>query len=134
MKNYKMIIYGIEAQEGIQYVAEYPALKGVSGTGIDPEHAMRDLEINSTVNLEALREANLPIPESDLLIQTKYSGKLSLRLSKRLHAQVARAADVEGVSINQYIVEAVAQAVGQKNSSSGAKRNEHKSILFVSES
>jgi len=80
MKNYKMIIYGIEAQEGIQYVAEYPALKGVSGTGIDPEHAMRDLEINSTVNLEALREANLPIPESDLLIQTKYSGKLSVTL------------------------------------------------------
>jgi hypothetical protein len=95
---------------------------------------MRDLEINSTVNLEALREANLPIPESDLLIQTKYSGKLSLRLSKRLHAQVARAADVEGVSINQYIVEAVAQAIGQKNNASGAKRNEHKSILFVSES
>lgn len=132
MNDYKMVIYGIESNEGIQYVAEYPALKGVSGVGMNPSEAIIDLKVNAEVNLAALREAQLPIPESDFLIQTQFSGKLSLRLSKGLHAQLARFAEAEGISINQCIVEAVAQYVSRKNADN-SKHRVSRNGLFISE-
>lgn len=42
----------------------------------------------------------------------KYSGRLSLRLSNRLHQKVSEVAEECGVSINQFIIETLAKAVG----------------------
>lgn len=58
---------------------------------------MQDLRLNAEVNLESLREAQLHVLESDLLMQTQFNEKLSLRLSKGLHTQVARFAEAEGI-------------------------------------
>ena len=46
-----------------------------------------------------------PPPESE---ETEFSGRVTLRMSKSLHAAVHRRASVDCVSLNQWIVEAIA--------------------------
>jgi HicB family len=41
-----------------------------------------------------------------------YSGRLLLRMPPELHAEAARVAEREGVSLNQFITGALAEAVG----------------------
>ncbi|MGB7595373.1 MAG: type II toxin-antitoxin system HicB family antitoxin [Erysipelotrichaceae bacterium] len=116
MNLYKMIIYAVESGDGFDYVAEYPALKGVVGVGANETEAMLKLRENAEINIQALKEAGLPIPESDLVEKAHYSGKLSVRLSSGLHRRIAQLSIEEGVSINQCIVEAVSMYVAEKNS------------------
>lgn len=51
----------------------------------------------------------LPPPESPA---TEFSGRVTLRMSKTLHASVHRRAASDGVSLNQWICEASAERVG----------------------
>ena len=44
-----------------------------------------------------------------------YSGKLLLRIDPEIHAAVAEAAEVNGVSINQWAKEKLSEAVGEKH-------------------
>lgn len=46
-----------------------------------------------------------PLPEIE---ETEFSGRVTLRMSKSLHAAVHRRASVDCVSLNQWIVEAIA--------------------------
>jgi hypothetical protein len=48
-----------------------------------------------------------------------YSGRLLLRMPAGLHGELARAADREGVSLNQFISNALAGAVGWGRDESG---------------
>jgi antitoxin HicB len=54
-------------------------------------------------------EEGIPIPEPRPL--EEFSGRFVLRLPKSLHRDVARKAEEEGVSINQWIVTAVARSI-----------------------
>lgn len=47
-----------------------------------------------------------------------YSGKLLLRIDPEIHAAVAEAAEVNGLSINQWAGEKLSEAVAQKKSAS----------------
>ena len=111
MSKYKMIVYTMKSGDSFDYVAEYPALKGVAGVGTNEFEAISDLLANSEVNIAALKDAGLPIPEEDQLQRTEYSGKLSVRFSSSLHRRLAEVSEHEGVSINQCIVEAVSMYV-----------------------
>lgn len=114
MNNYKLIVYTMQSGDVIDYVAEYPALKGVVGIGVNEVEAILNLKINAEVNVQALKEAGLPIPESDSNQRNDYSGKLSLRISSGLHRRLSELSEVEGVSINQCIVESVSMYVAGK--------------------
>jgi len=111
MNNYKLIVYTMESGDTVDFIAEYPALRGVAGIGSTEAEAISNLKINAEANIKALNEVGLPIPESDALIKNDYSGKLSLRLSSSLHRRLAEVSLLEGVSINQCVVEAVAMYV-----------------------
>ena len=43
-----------------------------------------------------------------------YSGKVNLRMPKSLHRDLARRAEEEGVSLNQFMVVTLARAVGEE--------------------
>ena len=68
-------------------------------------------------SIQALREAAseqgrefpVPLPSQAL---TEYSGRITLRMSKSIHASVSKLADREGVSLNSWIVEAISERVG----------------------
>lgn len=51
-------------------------------------------------------------------VEKTYSGKVNLRMPTSLHRDLARKAEDEGVSLNQFMVVALARAVGEN----GAKR------------
>jgi predicted RNase H-like HicB family nuclease len=115
VNKYKMIIYAMETGEGLDYIAEYPALKGVVGIGLSEAEALVNLQVNAQINVQALKEAGLPIPDSDITEKNEYSGKLSVRLSSRLHRSIAELSSSEGVSINHCIVEAVSMYITERN-------------------
>lgn len=130
MLNYKMSVYALESELGLEYVAEYPALKGVAGTGSTVSEAIEDLSINAEENIKLLLEVGLPVPVSDIVVDLEdYSGKLSVRLSKNMHRMLSEFSESQGVSINQCIVEAISSYVSEKKVEYRVK--EHlKSVLY----
>lgn len=60
--------------------------------------------------LEVAIEDGLPIPEPREA--ESYSGKFIVRVSKSLHRQLVEQAELEGISLNQYISTVLATAVG----------------------
>jgi len=67
--NYKLIAYQIEADDGLHWVAEYPALKGVVGTARTVLEAVLDLQINATFHVASMNELGIEIPEEDALCE-----------------------------------------------------------------
>ena len=114
MENYKMEIYCVETTDGIQWNVEFPEIPGCGGAGDTVEEAIQDAQVNLSVHLDYLREKEIPIPAPGLsLPAAEYSGKLSLRIPRSLHKQIADCAQKEDVSINCYINNALAEYVGQ---------------------
>jgi predicted HicB family RNase H-like nuclease len=54
-------------------------------------------------------------------VEKAYSGKVNLRMPKSLHRDLARRAEEEGVSLNQFMVVALARAVGKESPNSSEK-------------
>lgn len=111
---YEIKLSIIETTEGYEYVAEIPELKGCVGSGNSYDEALEEVLENKNVYLDTLIELGrkIPIPKQK---KNKFSGKLSLRLSSNLHQKVSLIADELDVSINQYIVEVLAESVGSNN-------------------
>jgi antitoxin HicB len=81
------------------YISEF---EGCVAQGETADEALTALQNTAVVWLEAELEAGKEIPEPWNL--QEFSGKLLLRLPKSLHQQLARMADKERVSLNQYLV------------------------------
>jgi len=92
------------------WVAEILELPGAISQGATPDEAVENvrdaIEGWISVALEDGRE--IPTPRQD----EGYSGRFLVRLPASLHAALARAAESEGVSLNQFAASALAGAVG----------------------
>ena len=100
-----------EDDEGnVGYVAEVDELPGAISQGATPEEAIRNvfnaMEGWISIALEDGRE--IPEPRSG----KDFSGRFLLRIPQSLHAKLAREAEREGVSLNQYAATTLAGAVG----------------------
>ena len=117
MLNYKLVSYQIETDQGLDWVAEFPSLQGVVGTGKDRIEAIKDLYLNAEVHIELMKELNIKLPESDVIQKdAEYSGRITVRTQKSIHAQVVSVSESEGVSINQWINDAITFKLGQYDS------------------
>ncbi len=108
---YHIVLVRDEDEEGdVEYVAQVQELKGCISQGETPDDAVRSVHDAMvgwiTVALED-GEA-IPEPASD----SPYSGKFLVRCPKTLHGALALAAEREGVSLNQFVMGALAAAVG----------------------
>jgi len=90
--------------------AEIREFPGCLATGDTPEAALSALEDAALNWLEASHEIGLPIPEPADTIE--YSGKFVVRLPKTLHKKAAFAAEHDGVSLNTFVVSAIAEHIG----------------------
>lgn len=88
------------------WLAKSKVLSHVVGKGATPEEAIRLLSEMENTWLEFC-ESEDDIPELIPTEPIRYSGKISLRLSKQTHALAAKAAAEQSISLNQYINEAV---------------------------
>ena len=101
--------------QGTYYVARYIELPHLVMTGDTAEEAVRDLEAEKREWFEFNIEKGNKIPLP--LKSRKYSGKIILRMSPNLHEHLIRQAELQGTSLNNFMVKAVAQAAGYEESS-----------------
>ena len=65
--------------------------------------------IETTADILAEQNRIMPQPA---VVEDLYSGRMTLRVPKSLHPRLARQADREGVSLNQYLVTVLAHGCG----------------------
>ncbi|HEX5873751.1 MAG TPA: toxin-antitoxin system HicB family antitoxin [Pyrinomonadaceae bacterium] len=101
------------SEEDEAYVATCPAFPGLSAFGHTEQEAVTEAKVALKGVIEVCRKKKIPLPEPRTV--GTYSGQTRLRLSKSLHRQAAAMAEVEEVSLNQYIVGAlIARVTGEQ--------------------
>ena len=111
---YTMTIEYCEEQGGY-YVASYIELPDLTMTGATPEEAVKELLVEKPEWFETCLKLGIEIP---MPVQNKkYRGKIALRVSPSMHAAVTRIAELEGISLNQYMVTTIARAIGHEEAS-----------------
>lgn len=109
LEEYLDLAYAIaltRAEDG-QWVATVDELPGCEGRGATPEEAASALQIAMGEWISDALDAgkSVPTPRPEL------SGKLLVRMPKTLHADLARIAAREQVSLNQFITGVLSSAV-----------------------
>ena len=112
--NYKVEIKKISEDDGGGYLALVPSLPGCMSDGETPEEALENVRDAIFSWIETAKELGREIPESDeYKADDEYSGKLSLRIPKFVHKQLAVRAKEEDCSINQLIQTYIALGLGK---------------------
>jgi predicted RNase H-like HicB family nuclease len=83
------------------YVATIPEFPGLSAFGDTPEEAAEEARIAAEGFIAVYEEDGCELPEPQVAQQ--FSGQIRLRMPKSLHALLSKQAQVEGVSLNQYL-------------------------------
>ena len=68
---------------------------------------LKSINENEEEWLNTAQEVGIPIPEIPIEMVQEYSGKLTLRVAPTVHKQAALIAKKEGISLNQYINDAI---------------------------
>jgi antitoxin HicB len=92
------------------FVAEVKELPGAISQGATPEEAVSSVYDAMAGWISVALEDGRDIPEPR--DPETYSGRFLLRLPRGLHAELARQAEQEGVSLNQYVATTLASASG----------------------
>jgi len=95
-------------QEG--YSAEILEFPGCFAEGATAEEAVADLEEAALAWVQSCISQGIDVPEP--FANHGYGGKIALRLPRSLHRQVARMAERDRTSLNQFLIAAIASTVG----------------------
>lgn len=106
----RVLIYDAESDTYTGKIEEFP---GCILQGDTAEETNRRLEEVGALWIADAQDLGQDIPEPREL--NEYRGRFALRLPKSLHRRAAEMADVEGVSLNQFIVAALAEHLGKKH-------------------
>ena len=97
-------------EQGGYFVASYVELPDLTITGDTPEEAVKELLLEKPEWFETCLKLGIRIP---LPVEPhKYSGKIILRMSPSMHECLIRMAQLEGVSLNQYMIAALSRTLG----------------------
>lgn len=119
---YPYSVYQMQVEQHKFWAAKSLQLNGCIGQGDTIEEAVKELEENEAVWLETAEEVGIPIPAVQVEIPQEYSGKMTLRVSPNVHRKAAAYAKKEGISLNQYINDAIV-----------SKNSEMSTLNFLSE-
>jgi antitoxin HicB len=91
------------------WTASIEELPDCTASGASPEEAVQRVRkaMEKWISAALARNEQVPEPRSG----STASGRLLVRMPKTLHGQLARAAEHEGVSLNQFITSSLASAV-----------------------
>lgn len=116
LDDYLELPYGIvvthdrDDEDAEGYVAEVRELPGVISQGKTAEDAVRNVYDAMAGWISVALQDGVEIPEPRG--PASFSGRFLLRLPQGLHAELARQAEEEGVSLNQYVTTMLAGAAG----------------------
>jgi len=102
-------------EQGGYYVAGYVELPDLTMTGSTPEEAVKELLAEKEEWFESCLKQGIPIPPP--VESRNFSGRILLRTSPSLHKSLYEIAELEGVSLNQFVITKLAQAVGKAEGS-----------------
>lgn len=103
MTKYPIEVFWSDDDDG--YIAVVPDLPGCNAWGKTATDAIREGHDAIAAWIKAARSMKRSIPKpSRRADDLAYSGKFLMRVPKRLHADMARAAKAQGVSLNQYVL------------------------------
>jgi antitoxin HicB len=110
VERYMALPYHIELipDEG-EWVVAILELPGCLSQGETPEEAITMIREAQRLWLQVALEDGRPIPAPRP--EEDYSGRFNVRVPKRLHRDLVRAAEAEGVSLNLFVATALARAV-----------------------
>ena len=91
------------------WLASVEELAGCTSRGRTPEEALSGARAAMTRWIETALEDGREVPEPKSA--ASHSGRLLLRMPRTLHAELTRASEREGVSLNQFITDVLAGAV-----------------------
>jgi predicted HicB family RNase H-like nuclease len=99
-----------DAEPGAGWTAQVEELSGCRAHGATPDEAARGIEpaMRDWIADAVAHGREVPKPRS----AASHSGRLLVRMPQSLHAELARAAEREEVSLNQFITSSLASAVG----------------------
>jgi antitoxin HicB len=106
---YTILVERWDDGKGVYYVARVAELPHCLIHGDTPEEAIREIEEVKRDWIESNLKRGFKIPEPK---PHKYSGQIRLRISPSLHKLLSHRAEIENVSLNQYMCIALAQSVG----------------------
>jgi antitoxin HicB len=104
---YTIILEERDDGNGAYVAAIIKELPGCLSHGATVEEAAHNIQDAKRDWLVSNLEDNLLIPEPQ-----KYTGQFHLRMSSSLHESLARMADMNNVSLNQYLTMALSRTVG----------------------
>lgn len=115
INNYKVEIRKISEDDGGGFIATVPRLPGCMSDGETAVEALTNVQDAIQCWIETAEELGREIPSPmQYKSEDDYSGKLTLRLPKYLHKQVAEQAKEEECSINQLIQSYIAIGIGKE--------------------
>src|SRR4030042_3067258 len=120
LEYYMSLSYTITLKRGDgeeYWIARVVELPHCMTHGATPEEALRDIEDAKREWLKSNLEDGLPIPEP-----AKFTGQYHLRMPPSLHEALALKSESEDVSLNQFMITALARAVGYAERPSGKRK------------
>ncbi len=96
--------------DGAEWIATVDVLPGCNARGSTPDEALERVAAAVAEWMEAAGREGKEIPEPKSA--QSHSGRLLLRMPQTLHAELARAAERERVSLNQFITDALSGSLG----------------------
>jgi predicted RNase H-like HicB family nuclease len=120
-RRYPKHVFWSDEDEG--FIALAPDLPGASAFGETEAEAVAELDQAIDAWVEAARAAGNAVPTpSRPAAASLPSGKVLVRMPKGLHRRAALCAEREDVSLNQFIVACIAEAVGERSHVTESRR------------
>mgnify|MGYP001139370929 CR=1 FL=1 len=104
---YEFNVYQMQVDDHVFWVAESKSLKGCVGQGDSADEAIKELSANEIEWINTAQEYKIPIPPVTVRKEKQFSGKVSLRFSSFVHEEANNNARDLGISLNQYINDAI---------------------------
>jgi antitoxin HicB len=115
---YHLMVVRDGEDRGKPWTASVEELPGCTSHGKTSAEALGGIESAMAKWIAVALEEGRDIPEPKSA--TSHSGRLLLRMPKTLHADLTRASEREGVSLNQFITDVLAAAVVWRAGAEGA--------------
>ena len=109
---YPIEVFWSDEDEG--FIAITPDLPGASAWGKTETKAIKELHTVIDLRIKAAKKAGNPVPRPSDRVDVNYSGKFLMRVPKRLHADLGRAAKAQSVSLNQYVLYLLTKGHGER--------------------
>ena len=112
LSKYPFEIRALSKEEGGGFLINFPDFNKCYSDGETVEEAIKNGLDALGEAIYALEDMGFPVPEPGS--GGAYSGKLPLRISRSLHARLAKRSKAEGISMNSLVQEFVAEGLGAR--------------------